>query len=89
MEPRDRFAAILLVLISTLRDYADEVEELCRFVSKETLKITDKPVDISLASSFVDNILVIVIFYNEPRKIITWLPGGFLSRKSLIIYTTI
>ena len=57
----DRFAAILLVLISTLRDDPDQVEELGWFVSKETLKITDEPVDISLASSFVDNILVIII----------------------------
>ena len=51
----------LLVLIGGLRHDADQVEEVVRFVSKETLEVTDESVDVSLARCLVDNVLVIIV----------------------------
>ena len=51
----------LLVLICCLWNYSNQVEEILRFVSKETVEITDKSVDVSLAGSFVNDVLVVVI----------------------------
>ena len=51
----------LLVLIGGLRHDADQVEEVVRFVSKETLEVTDESVDVSLARCLVDDVLVIIV----------------------------
>ena len=52
---------LLLVLIGGLRHDADQVEEVVRFVSKNTLEITDESVDVSLARCLVDDVLVIIV----------------------------
>ena len=59
----------LLVLISGLRHDADQVEEVVRFVSKETLEVTDESVDISLARCLVDDVLVIIVS-ETPRQLL-------------------
>ena len=51
----------LLVLICCLGNDSNQVEEILRFVSKETVEIADKSVDVSLAGSLVNDVLVVVI----------------------------
>ena len=51
----------LLVLVRSLGDDPDQVEEVLGFVAEEALKVADESVDVSFAGSFVDDVLVVVI----------------------------
>ena len=51
----------LLVLVRSLGNDPDQVEEVLGFVAEEALKVADESVDVSLAGSFVDDVLVVVI----------------------------
>ena len=51
----------LLVLICSLWYDANQVEEVFRFVAKETLEIADESVNVSFPRSLVNDILVVVI----------------------------
>jgi len=51
----------LLVLVGALRNDSNQIKKLGGFVSKKALKITDISVDVSFASSLMDNVFVIVV----------------------------
>ena len=78
----------LLVLVRSLGNNADQVEEVLGFVAKKTLEITNKSVHVSLASSFVNNVLVVIVSQSSGQLLIIhlWLiftltpPSGNLEQ---------
>ena len=51
----------LFVLLRSLRHDPDQVEEVLRLVAKQRLQVADEPVHVALASSLVDDVLVVVV----------------------------
>ena len=52
---------LLLVLVRRLRHDPDQVEEVLRLVAQQRLQVAHEPVDVALAGSLVDNVLVVII----------------------------
>ena len=51
----------LFVLLRSLGDDADQVEEVLRLVAEQGLKVADEPVHVALPRRLVDDVLVVVV----------------------------
>ena len=51
----------LFVLLRSLGDDPDQVEEVLRLVPKQGLQVADEPVHVPLARRLVDDVLVVVV----------------------------
>merc|ERR550532_871099 len=51
----------LFVLLRSLGDDPDQVEEVLRLVAKQGLQVADEPVHVPLARRLVDDVLVVVV----------------------------